>query len=933
MQSARSSTTEVDRLDRQPLGLRRYVVILTVAWTIVLVCVGLWWTRHERAAVRTMAANEAQALIRKDQAFRFWAAGHGGVYVPPTEQTPPNPALEFLPDRDIVTTTGKKLTLMNPAYIQRQIMEDFGDLYGIHGRLTSLTPLRAENAPDDWERVALESLERGESEIAEFTQVDGAPFLRVMWPMLVKQECLKCHGHQGYEVGDIRGGVTVAVPMTPLVARANGELLGHALALGLIWLLGIGTLTFGTIHIRRRVRERDRAENALVRERHRLASIIEGTRVGTWEWNVQTGETTTNERWAQILGHTRKGLAPVRDMGRRTLAHPDDLVLAEALLARHFSGELPHFDFEYRMKHRAGHWVWVHDRGHVVSWTDDGKPLMMYGTHSDITERKRLQQELADSHALLQALIEQSPVPMAFAMVKGDLTFNPAFAEHLLIVDDPRFESEVNLFTMERTWRLFDAQGKPLSASERPLARALEGETTEGLEVRVVREDGSERWDIVNAGPIRNDDGEVIAAFLASPDITERKQAAEQSLAVERQELHAQKLKSLGVLAGGIAHDFNNLLTVILGNASLARDQISRLSPARPSIEEIEKATMRAAELAKQMLAYSGKGRFVIERIDLRELVEEMAHLLDASVSKKAMLRCEFAEDLPTFNGDATQIRQVIMNLITNASEGIGDARGVITLSTGLMDCDRAYLDDISDTLGIGPSEPLATGPYVFIEVADTGCGMDVETIEKIFDPFFTTKFTGRGLGLSALLGIVRGHRGAVRVYSEVGKGTIFKILFPVSRAPAESASASDETALDESGWRGAGTILMADDEESICQVTQEMLKGMGFSVLTATDGLDALRVFHEHTGEIVCVLLDLTMPNMDGEETFGELRRIDPELRVVLLSGYNEQDVTQRFVGKGLAGFLQKPFTAAELRRTLMEVTRGTHDGVARMN
>jgi len=404
-------------------------------------------------------------------------------------------------------------------------------------------------------------------------------------------------------------------------------------------------------------------------------------------------------------------------------------------------------------------------------------------------------------------------------------------------------------------------------------------------------------------------------------DITGRKRAEEERLGLQRQVQHAQKLESLGVLAGGIAHDFNNLLMGILGNADLALNELSPMSPARRNLEEIEKASRRAAELAKQMLAYSGKGRFVVEPIDANELVEEMAHLLEVSISKKAVLKYNFAENLPTFDGDVTQIRQVVMNLITNASEAIGDRSSVIALSTGAMHCDRDYLDDVNEVLRAGLDEPLPEGVYTYFEVADTGCGMDAETIEKIFDPFFTTKFTGRGLGLSAVLGIVRGHQGALKIYSEVGKGTTFKVLFPANELPDDGIAIRGRDEAEGKDWRGSGTVLIADDEEVVCAVARQMLERLGFSVLTAPDGREAMKVLREHADEIVCVLLDLTMPHLDGEETFREMRRRHPDVRVILCSGYNEQDATQRFAGKGLAGFIQKPFNMAVLKEKLIDV------------
>jgi PAS domain S-box-containing protein len=401
-------------------------------------------------------------------------------------------------------------------------------------------------------------------------------------------------------------------------------------------------------------------------------------------------------------------------------------------------------------------------------------------------------------------------------------------------------------------------------------------------------------------------------------DIAERKRVEEERLSFERQVQHTQKLESLGVLAGGIAHDFNNLIMVILGNADLALDELSPHAPACRNIQEIEKTSKRAAELAQQMLAYSGKGRFVIKPIDLNELVEEMAHLLNISISKKAILNYNFADNLPSFDGDATQIRQVIMNLITNASEAIGDKCGNIALSTGAMDCNSAYLNEGYPASFDGP---LPKGVYTYLEVADTGCGMDNETIEKIFDPFFTTKFTGRGLGMSAVLGIMRGHKGTIKIDSEPRKGTTFKILFPANDLPEELATERKRNQSNTHDWRGEGTILIADDEAPVCAVGKQMLMRIGFNVLTASDGRKAVETFREHANEIICVLLDLTMPNLNGEQAFREIIRIRPDAKVVLCSGFNMQDVTQKLGDKRLAGFIQKPYTLTTLRDKLQEV------------
>jgi len=329
------------------------------------------------------------------------------------------------------------------------------------------------------------------------------------------------------------------------------------------------------------------------------------------------------------------------------------------------------------------------------------------------------------------------------------------------------------------------------------------------------------------------------------------------------------------------------------------------------NIDEISKASQRAAELAKQMLAYSGKGRFVVQALDLSELVEEMAHMLEVSVSKKAVLRYELANGLPAVEADASQIRQVVMNLISNASDAIGDRNGVISIATGLMDVDRSYLQETYI------DEELPEGPYVTLEVADTGCGMDAETQGKLFDPFFTTKFTGRGLGMAAVLGIVRGHEGAIKAYSELGRGTTMKILLPAVGPPAVAHGNSAKESL----WQGSGTVLLADDEESVRVVGKAMLERLGMEVVLASDGVEAVKIYREQTDAIDCVILDLTMPHMDGEEAYRELRRIRNNVRIIMSSGYNQQEVTQRFVGKGLGGFIQKPYTLHALAVALRNV------------
>jgi signal transduction histidine kinase len=436
--------------------------------------------------------------------------------------------------------------------------------------------------------------------------------------------------------------------------------------------------------------------------------------------------------------------------------------------------------------------------------------------------------------------------------------------------------------------------------------------TVPALEAGLFRFGGDPAYIELSASWVNREHDEWVIVFR---DIGDKRKAAEEHKAMELQVQQAQKLESLGVLSGGIAHDFNNLLMTILGNTSLALLDLPPEASARQSIEQIETAAIRAASLANQLLTYSGKNRFILQPARLSRLVEEMVQLLQVSISKKVVLQYRLEKDLPLVELEPTQIRQVIMNLVTNASEAIGDQEGLIILKTGIAEVDRIYLD------GCYLGDKLQPGSYVFLEVSDNGCGLEPETQAKIFDPFFTTKFAGRGLGLAAVLGIMRSHRGAIKVTSTPGQPTSFKIFLPFSRP---SSAAAGEFSAQPGGlvnWRGQGLVLVVDDEEGVRKVVKMILEEYGFTILTANDGWEALETFKAHAAEIVAVILDLTMPRLDGLKAFQELRRLRPDVKVILTSGYSEEEAVSRFVGEGLAGFIQKPYNAVGLLEKMKQI------------
>lgn len=519
-----------------------------------------------------------------------------------------------------------------------------------------------------------------------------------------------------------------------------------------------------------------------------------------------------------------------------------------------------------------------------------GNPIGHLSSGEDITEQRKAEDALKASERRYRMLFKMLPYGGELLDTQGNIIeCSPEGARMLGYTVDEMKGKHITQFLPDEAIRFYNKNFPSIASGNAKKA-----------EIEMIHKDGSIRNVLRAAQPIKNAQGKVESVLTINVDITERKKAEEKQRKLEIQIQQAQRLESLGVLAGGIAHDFNNILTGVLGNAGLAEMSLSPISPALDNIKRIESSAQRAAELCNQLLAYSGKGRFVIQPVNFNHIIEEMTRILEVSISKKIVLKYNLADHLPSVEADIAQMRQIIMNLIINASDAIGEKSGIITITTGAMECDKNYLTEVY------LNENLPEGIYIYIEVSDTGSGMDKETKEKIFDPFFSTKFSGRGLGLAAVLGILRGHKGTIKVYSEVGRGTTFKILLPASKRDAVIFKPKEKSL---ENWKGSGTILIVDDEDTIRALGKDTLERVGFNVLTAEDGLKAIEIFKEFADEIVAVLLDMTMPHLSGEETFRELRRIRKDVRVILSSGYNEQDATNNFVGKGLAGFIQKPY------------------------
>ena len=662
------------------------------------------------------------------------------------------------------------------------------------------------------------------------------------------------------------------------------------------------------------ITENKLAEQALQESEGRFRKLIEHAPEAIQLLDATTGRFVEVNSASEIL--FKRSAAELYEIGPMELSpplQPDGRPSREKgmeFISRAMAGETPVFEWTHR--DAGGRDIPCEVR--LLRVEIAGRAVVR-GSVTDITERQRAEEErthllhaLEESQVRLQTLVSNLP-GMAYRCLNDPHWTMSYVSEGCEAVTGYRRDELENnrlaayadlIHVDDRDWLWAKCQ------------KSLDARTPCQNEYRILDKLGRERWVSERASGVYAEDGtlHVIDGFIQ--DITISRQAKIERELLDRKMQETQKLESLGVLAGGIAHDFNNLLTAILGNASIAQIELPPGSSVQDCLEQINEASLRAADLCKQMLAYSGRGRFVVQTLDLGELVEQTAQMLQISISKKAVLRYRLEKGLPPVEVDATQIRQVIMNLVINASEAIGDASGVISISTGLTRVDRDYLR------GTLMDPDLPEGDYVFLEVSDSGSGMSAETQARIFDPFFTTKFTGRGLGLAAVLGIVRGHKGAMKVYSEIGRGTTFKLLFPATTGAGESSRAAAAVAP---VWHGEGTVLVVDDEETMRSTVARMMRLLGLDPVLASDGREAVEIFRAQPERFALVLLDLTMPHLDGEQTFTELRRLRPDVRVVLMSGFNAQEALVRFPGKGLASFLQKPFTVDALRMVLEDV------------
>ena len=908
--------------------LTTYFWLLIVIWTIIIICLLALDFLQTGWVQREMAKTEARANFNKDQAFRFWSSKHGGVYVPINSRTPQNPFLSHVPERDITTESGKALTLMNPAYMLRQMLEEYENLFGVHGHITSLKHYRPETAPDEWERTALLAFERGDKEVLEFTEIEGTPYLRLMRPMIAKKSCLKCHVNQGYKVGDVRGGVSVSVPMSLYVASQRKVFTTHVFGFGLVWLLGIAGIGMATRGLRNRNRARDKAEAALQKAHEKLEVRVEERtvelnkeieerkqaeeallnqtyflqkaqeigQIGTWELDIKKNELLWTDENYKIFG-LPIGTKLTYEIFLNCV-HPDDREYVDKEWKAAFDKKP--YDIEHRLL-VDGDVKWVREKAEL-QFNEKDECVSGTGFSQDITDAKKTAEALRESEERYRTVADFAYDWEDWIAPDGRYLYVSPSCERITGYGSDEFINDPGLF--EKIIRP-DDYSKVVDHF-----RGEEGlEKLPSVDFRIITRSGEERWINHVCQPVHSTDGQYLGRRGSNRDISKQKLMQEELLKTK-------KLESLGVLAGGIAHDFNNLMSAVVGYISLARMEMKPGSKGFKNLIEAEKASIQTKGLTARLITFSKGGGPIKETVSIGDLVKGS---VDSSLKGSDLdARFSIPDDISPVEIDEEQMKQAVHNIIANAQEAMAE-QGMINVSCENID------------IGVQDTLTLKDGKYVKISIEDQGPGIPEEDLIKIFDPYFSTKEMGTqkgmGLGLSASDSIVKQHDGIITVESELGTGTTFSIYLPACVKEIVEAALVKKPVPEISVTQG-GKILVMDDEEVIRDVCNALLTHLGYEAEVAVEGVEAIEMYRkamESEKPFDMVILDLTNKvGMGGAETMAKLLEIDPAVKAIVATGYSNDPIISNFREHGFRSPLPKPFTLDQLKTALQDAFAG---------
>ena len=636
------------------------------------------------------------------------------------------------------------------------------------------------------------------------------------------------------------------------------------------------------------LRQRKRSEAALRESEERFRAIFQQAAVGVAQLSLETRVEFANECYCRIIGYTQE-----EALGKGTVdfTHGKDLHAELPMLRRLLAGEIASFSMEKRYQCKNGTVVWARICKSLVR-DQDKRPKHIIAVAEDITERKQAEAALIESEERFRNMADTAPVMI---WVSGPDKLCTFFNQGWLSFTGSTLDQAIGNGWTEKVHP--DDRDRCYTS----YSSAFDARRIYQTECRLRRAGGEYRWVLATGRPHFESSGAFAGYVGSCTDITDVKRTQEEALA-------RQKLESLGVLAGGIAHDFNNLLGGIVMNSELVLSELQGGSPAAEGVASIRNVAVRAAEIVGQMMAYAGQEDTVFEPVDLSRLLNELIEFLKVSISKRATLRVTLPEKLRAVRANSAQLRQVVLNLITNASEALGEQEGFISVAVTQVKS--------------GESAPtVSRGDYVRLGISDTGCGMTEATQSKIFDPFFSTKFPGRGMGLAAVKGIVRRHGGTINVRSAPGQGSLFEILLPCSSEPAPEGHDIAAPATTGEVVSFDGAVLIVEDEDMLRHPASKMLRREGFTVIEASDGRTGLDRFRASAAEIAVVLLDVTLPGLSGREVLSELRRIQPNVNVIVTSAYSQEQAHTTLGGQQPWLYIRKPYQLNELTGLLRKV------------
>ena len=911
---------------------------LCIVWTIIIGIFLSWQIKVQQESIVELAAVEANASFNKDLVYRRWSAGHGGVYVPVTGKTPPNPYLSHIDERDITTPSGKKLTLINPAYMTRQVHELAAEQYGIRGHITSLNPIRSGNAPDKWEFEALKDMKNNPGEIRSVSSIDQIEYLRLMFPMTTEKGCLKCHAQQGYKEGDLRGGISVSIPLMPYKTIVANKISNLVLIHATILLFGFLIIIIAFFILSKQDHRQIVVEKALRKSEDDLKESQRIAQVGSWRLDLATNRVIWSEELYKIVGFDTALPPPLYTEHQKLFTAKSWTRLSGALKST-IEKRIP-FELELETVRKDGRngWMWIYGK---TVLDERGVTVGLKGVAQEITDRKQVEE--------VQSFLAQTSSGM-----EGELFFNKLARFLARILDmsficidrlegdgltartvsvwcDGHFDDNLT-YTLKDT-PCGDVVGKTICCfpanvcqlfPKDQVLQDLQAESYIGVTLFSHAGQPIGLIAVIGRKPLMNrslaESAMKLVAVRAAGEMERLdaenalKESEKQKIRLEYQLQQAQKMESIGTLAGGIAHDFNNILFPIVGHTEMLLEDISdENSSFGGSLNEIHKSALRARDLVQQILTFSRQGKSELKLLKMQPIIKEALKLIRSTIPTTIAIKQNLQSDCGAVKADPTQIHQIVMNLTTNAYHAMAENGGELKVNLKEIELGE---DDL-----IYPN--MIPGVYACLTVADTGMGITNTIMDRIFEPFFTTKEKGKGtgMGLSVVHGIVKSMNGAIQVYSEPDKDTEFRVYLPVFGNVHENQEATIKEPL----IGGSERILIVDDEDAIIVMEKIILERLGYHVSTHTSSIEALEAFRANPDKFDIVVTDMSMPKMSGDKLAMELIRIRPDIPILLCTGFSETMTNEKTKTLGIKGLLMKPVIKNDLAKKIREVLDDT--------